>query len=760
MIQQIYGIPTESIVQLRVPQRSLFVGSYHRIPVTIPPGLGLEFDVLRFEIPAGPRAGLVSPSRDSLFNPKKPHVMLLVGFRPGVHRILAVHSPTKAVLGAAIFKVNAQWANEDAGPTAWFTGTARSHRSGTGWLSTQDEPQNMDAVPARGTRRIAILLVDTSSERFTTDEVELQRHRNRWLNEIINGVTEGGVTRSSRAFFREVSYGNLDLSAQVFGPVQLPGSWDDYFNWAVPPTGSNGSPKGTFYQACVTAADNIINYNEFDTLLCVSKSMTYPPEIDRTKRKRAWPYASVGNRMNLLTSRQGSLSIGTISMPNEWGTDSSQPERKIHSTFSHELAHNLGLLDQYRPDVPERLLFEWDMMHRSTAFPHFSLAHRMMLGWVKRDWIQTFNIQSALAPVDRTVTLHPIELGEPSDRRKSGVEIRLADGWNYYFEYRVAQANQIGDRNLPRNNRVLGTDVVSGAYEPPMQRPNILRTHNANGDGAVLDNGQGYEERFWTDPANPSEFRLDVSGIDGESATVRVTYGTNRRPDPSIRPWPAGPGRRWQSPDIEVRNAKSEANAAWFNVPWSRNANTVIAKVKNSGGLDAPAVRVDFYVKNFNIGGAPETFLGSDRKDIPRGATVEFTTTWVPPNTGHYCIVVRIPLYQRPTNPTVVEMTELNNHAQSNYMRFISHTSSPPSREVTFVEVGNPYPVRTRIWITAGQDNPLYRTYLERSWLYLDPGETKKIRVMFEYAPDNLTNDVYPSFMRNKHLVSARVPNN
>jgi hypothetical protein len=103
----------------------------------------------------------------------------------------------------------------------------------------------------------------------------------------------------------------------------------------------------------------------------------------------------------------------------------------------------------------------------------------------------------------------------------------------------------------------------------------------------------------------------------------------------------------------------------------------------------APSVRVNFYVKNYNIGGAPEVFLGSDVRNIAAGATVEFTTGWVPPSTGHFCIVVRIPLYVVPTAPTVVEMTELNNVAQSNYDRFVSATGSPSTREEAFVEVGN-----------------------------------------------------------------------
>ena len=383
----------------------------------------------------------------------------------------------------------------------------------------------------------------------------------------------------------------------------------------------------------------------------------------------------------------------------------------------------------------------------------------MLLGWVQPGWLQAFNFQSMAAPVDQTVTLSPIENGAPPSSREVGVEIRLADGWNYYFEYRRGQTAQIGDRSLPTDDRVLGTDVVSAPYTPPIARPAILLLNNdGDGDGAVLANGQDYEETDTTDPVFPTDFKVDVSGINGSKADVRVRYGVNSRPDPSIRPWPAAPDRQWQSPDIEIRNARNQADPAWFNVPWVGNANTIVARVKNNGGLDAPQVRVNFFVKNFNVGGAPETFLGFDRRDVAAEATVEFTAGWTPPSTGHYCVIARIPLYQLPANPAVVEMTELNNLAQSNYDRFISATSTP-SRELTEVEIGNPYPERTRIWITAGHSNPLYRTYLEHAWVHLDPGETRRVRVMFEYAPDLLTSDFYPPELRKKYRELQRVPN-
>ena len=52
------------------------------------------------------------------------------------------------------------------------------------------------------------------------------------------------------------------------------------------------------------------------------------------------------------------------------------------------------------------------------------------------------------------------------------------------------------------------------------------------------------------------------------------------------------------------------------------------------------------------------------------------------------------------------------------------------------VEVGNPYDEATRVWIIGQPTNPLFRTYVETTWLWLEAGETRNVRVKMEYALD------------------------
>ena len=50
--------------------------------------------------------------------------------------------------------------------------------------------------------------------------------------------------------------------------------------------------------------------------------------------------------------------------------------------------------------------------------------------------------------------------------------------------------------------------------------------------------------------------------------------------------------------------------------------------------------------------------------------------------------------------------------------------------------MGNPYDKPTRVFLIGGQTNPLYRTYVDTTWMWLDPGETRKVRVMLESVLD------------------------
>lgn len=708
-------------VALRVPRGALFVGSYVKVPVKIDPTSGLTMKDLDFMVAGGTKGGTISRSQEDGASGSEPDVTLLVGYEPGEYVLRAVEKNTGAVLGESTFAVTTLWADDRKGPSLWVSGELDlSGIPGAAWGGgSATEPDNYKTNPAIGVHQVAILLVDTNSQRFTPQEA--QAANTLWKEVAFDGTTINGKTVSTAHYYREVSDNKFDFKGEVFGPVSLSGEWNDYMQ-------DDGNYKGNLWQACATAGDPLIDYSKFQHLVCVIRSVD---ATGTTQRKAVWPHADA----MIAKTAEGDVSLGTVDMPADGA------HFALSATLAHELGHNLGLGDIYPwgghpPKIQARHLDGWALMANHSQLPHMVLVHRMKLGWISKEQLKLYNFHAIGGFVDENVTLHPVAAGMPPTGQYSGIEIRIAPGIDYYYEYRTAQKNQIGDQALPTNDRVLGCDVMFiGDFEAAARRkPVMLLPNDTDGDGPVLGKGQDYREQDVSEPNFPTDFSAEVTDIDGTKANMRIKYGVYSHPDPSIRPWSPPV---YQSPDIEVRNQRNQADPKWFNVPWENNHNTLVAKVMNRGNMDAPGVWVDFYIKDYTVNnsGTPGIKIDSVQQDVPAMQTVEFSTIWMPAKAGHYCIEARIRHYQTPGTNSVMETTEYNNRAQSNYDRFMSSTASAPSREVASVKVHNPFDAPTMAFLRiARSSNPLFRTYLEHTWLKLEPHETQNIQLMFEYT--------------------------
>ena len=210
--------------------------------------------------------------------------------------------------------------------------------------------------------------------------------------------------------------------------------------------------------------------------------------------------------------------------------------------------------------------------------------------------------------------------------------MRIADGWNYYFEYRSEQEIGIGDEDLADDRRVVGTDVILSDFTAPIvRRQVILLPNDADGDGPVLDVGDDYEEHD-VHPTAPADFKVEVLDTDDDWARIRVSYGANSQPDPAIRPWPGSGTNAWQSPDIEVFNDKNVADATFKNLPWTGHSNRIVARVTNPGSLLATGVRVDFSVKDFTVGDpSRRRWASTSRTSQPATPSSSSSTAGCPP---------------------------------------------------------------------------------------------------------------------------------
>jgi M6 family metalloprotease-like protein len=615
------------------------------------------------------------------------------------------------------------------------------------WGGGPNVPQNLGSQAHNGRWRVLVLMVNTTDGSYPTAAAPLAAARKAILDEVQDGVLFNGKIRSARHYYEELSGWNAAsgrgltiqvYNNQVYGPLDLPNGWASYFTQKKDAAGTvideRWSSMGATVQTIVTRTitDGLLSTADFGNI-DVLMILPFSPDAPGAGSKRfVWPHANAA--LSFLAGTNVSTDqrmFGFIFAPPDFAL---QDGRQLHSTTSHELGHTLGLPDlynfpSYAPNVTSRLVPGWDMMGGSRdTLPHYSLSNRMRQGWIEASHLKLYNFVGQ-GSVNDTVTLQAAELSPPPPGRLRGIEIRLADGWNTYVEYRSTQGAQIAD-TLPTDRRVVITDVTSDAFVTPNSRPPIMFVANdADGDGPILDTNLDYDD---VDPGTQKSLQVKLVSTSADSAVVTVKYGSNGRPDPGIRPWTGGP--TWQSPDIEVRNAKSMADPSrWFNVPWAGNPNTLVAKVRNSGDLLCKGVVVDFFAIEFSTGDGPMVPLGSDTRDIPPNATTEFTTGWSPPSdTGHYCIVVRIRLYQDPALAGVVETNIYNNEARSNYTRFVSASASPSSRAVAHVGLANPFDESTIVNAVVRQTHRLHRVYIDHTWLRVPAGQSRTVQIFDE----------------------------
>lgn len=738
-------------IQIEVHNKTPFIGTFERLIFHFGTS-GLTVEDLVYTFSSGEGSGRISLSKDNESAPNE--VMMLVGYMVGNHKLEITKKGTAEVVGVLEYEITDVWTDNNASPSHWLTGSLSHFNTGYTWGGGPTTPQNIDVLPQSGTRNVCLLMVDTSSARYPGGAA-LTTIQDEWVNGTIGTAPDAdGKVRSARAYFQEVSQNvfTLNLVGGQAPVVNLPNAWTDYFSAMVSPWPSNSFrpiDASAFAQACISAAamltdgggNALINFQQVQSLILIVRS-----QGTATTDNFFWPQAWGG----AFTVPGGSASMSVLGMPDDWS--SVRDSRTVFETLSHEIGHNLGLPDLYTSGntfysaaVAARDVTSFDLMSSEQLLPHFSIGNKMQLGWVRPEWVLPLDFSRSTIPLDMTINIHASELGAPPAGRVSAIEVRIADGWNYYFEYRAGQLIQIGDQQFQNpsgddtgTNVVLGTDMISSTFTFPIARPQIMRLpRDAENENSFFDAGEDYKETDTSSMAI-SDFNMTVLSTASDFATVRIRYGTNGRPDLYIRPWPGGD--IWQSPDIEVQNTKSLADPALHNQPWIGHPNTLVARFKNRGPVTARNVKVDFFIKDFTVGGAPEVFLGSDIRDIPpeSAATpfVEFTTSWIPNNDGHKCIVARTPLYiDTSVNPNIVEVTDSNNMAQTNYSRYISAAASPAHREITAVSLHNPFDKKTDIYVIPqikGYFAHFYRLYLEHSSLKLNPGETKKVKVMVE----------------------------
>ena len=753
---------SDGLLPIDVPLGPAFVGGWFRAEID-PAAVGISSSDVELVIDEGPLAGSVSAGIEPPSPSGARRLRVLTGPRPGEFHLSAIRKSDGTRLGQARFRVTRHWPDREVGPPVVMTGKTQHFLM---WGGGPNGPQNIGNHSAPADWRVGYVFVSTSEKRLPGDLTAMKKE---WTDRLI---AAGG--NSVRNYYEEVSYGKTTVSHA--GPIftlDLEKGWGDYFEqpknkdtwhgWDISQTGKEAIVGALCDMLADTGQGDVLE--KMDAIVFVVETATESLSVVGTKLALpmyVWPvhtkssyYRKIVLSDGVTTTASGKKSV--IFMPSH-APGKIPATKKIRTTpfrniLCHELGHSLGCGDLYNTgdlpaEVEARTIGALDLMDQDNNLPHFSLPNRMRLGWIDANWIE--RVDFSVNAASRNVTLHAAELlkSGPAAGRKAGIEIRIRDGWNYYFEYRRAQGGQVGDQMLNAiagmGQMVVGTDVVvlgeSGFIaggDDPVRRPRILLLPvDADGDGPVLDAlGEDYEESDVTNVDSPHDFRLRFDGPDAadpNAARVRIEYIAARRADLRLRPAP-GNGN-WKSPDIDIEGP------AGMNVIAPDLEHKIIIRVRNAGTEGARSVRVRVAWLPFTTSpGAWTQFPDPPRQDIAKGQTVEFRVPWTPKTmkiggdtVEHFCVKADIERYVDPSDPSHDEIVIGNNWAQSNFDTTAVSHESPSERRTTGVAITNHLPREATFLTVADMDSALCRIYLGNAWLRLQPAGTAMVELGYE----------------------------
>ncbi len=676
-------------------------------------------------------------------DPAHPTVRILAGAGYGSTDVVVRERATGAELARRAVRVGIPDASPLDGPPQWI-GEGQPVSGGLTLLDLDLSPGVRDEgarTPRDGSTvlsqwRVTAVLVDTGSAVWPTNTIPpnmaptVSDAKATWRS-VLTGP--GSVD----AFYRELSAGRLGVdlhTGAVLDPVHLGGTWTDWFDKNA--GGQWVAKQGTFDKVIASLTTAKVDLSATDAVLLIVRSPS--------ATQFAWPWGHGKNQARKYKVKDGAgkdveRAIGDITMCHDQTTAAGLGFTNVEVT-SHELGHTLGLDDQYMGSgfsdaMARRDLSSRELMALETALPHLCARHKLLLGFLDPGHVKSYVYGTA---VDETVTLSALATGLPSAGTFAAVELRVAPKVSWFFEFRRGTGG-IGDTGAVfGGGLIVGYDAWRYA-DPPIaadaRRLIVLVNPDEENDGPTLTAGTTYNVIDTNDPNALVAFSIEVVSIGATSATVRVKLAPVSQPDPALRN-NLGEKGDYKSPDIQVRNELSDKDSAWLNRPLLGKKNRVVATVHNIGGLPAPNVSVRFKVLPFNTD-HPESERWQDlggpiKHDVPAGGAVEFETTWVPPEDRHFCVQARIDRYTRVPGAKADEPDVDNNLAQSNYFKIESAPSSPASREMSVVDVHNPFGYPVSASITLRQDSTRYRSYVDHRWVHLEAGETRQVRVEVE----------------------------
>jgi immune inhibitor A len=267
-------------------------------------------------------------------------------------------------------------------------------------------------APATGTRRGLVLLVDFSDNPSTKPPAHFE--------ELL--FSQGSYsTGSMRDYYREVSYGQLNLIGDVFGWYRAPEPYAYYTN--------HEHGFGLYPQNVHRLVEDVVQLAGAD-----ANFSDYDLDNDGFVDAPIIVHAGLGAEATLdpdhIWSHRSELMFPmTVSGVKVKGY-TMQPEDGKIGVFCHEFGHNLGLPDLYDTDYDSSGIGDWCLMaggswnDRGYTPAHMSAWCKMKLGWVTPRVI--FNAEKAIGLAASATSAEVLKLpvGDPAGKEYFLIENR------------------------------------------------------------------------------------------------------------------------------------------------------------------------------------------------------------------------------------------------------------------------------------------------------------------------------------------------
>jgi hypothetical protein len=711
---------------------------------------GLVQSDVDWRIAEGSEAGTISVARaPDVPNSAYEH-RVIAGTSAPEFRIIARQLSTSTIVATRRFRLISVWPDTEIGPPMATTGPQRVYAKG-GWGGGPAGPQNISVHPAPEEFRIAVAVFRT---RGSTSAIDVGQR----ITELTDNII--GPGNSVLRYYEETSFRNTPastnplypkgttvklLGGQIFGPLDISSSWGDLFDpsnmedpWSAwNPKGDTWDILGGEFSAFLQdrGLSSSVTQLADAFVLMVLPGTDGPYQMGDKTWPAQWCWAFAGDsQVNWKGASWTTFTRrASVTMPAGFPTGHPSPwsSGEFLSTICHELGHTLGCPDlyeggDYTAELGGRYMTGWDLMDSDVPLSHYSLPHRMRLGWISPDWVEV--TLQAIETISRT--------GPPAGR-KAGVEVRIRDGWNYYFEFRRKQAGGVGDQRIPVAQAIVGTDVNQAKADEAARPLILLLPKDVDNDGPVLRAAnKDYRESDTTNPDRLNDFiltRKNALLLDRNAVNLQIDYLGAFRPELQITP---APGRgNFKSPDISLDGP------AGPDIAVKGKVTTIKVRVHNRGTKAASDVQIRVQWLPFTTAAGPwKSLPAPPTQAIPAHSTREFALNWSVPasiqvgsiEAEHFCVRVDVDRYVDPTDPAGSEIVVYDNWAQSNFTTDAVAHSSPSERRVTAVTATNIFPRWATHSTLIEQTSEHFRTYVDHAWRRLGPRQTDVTRIWYE----------------------------